>query len=124
MNTIKKNLMGKKSEFEKKENVERFFELPKRRLSDVEKQLIFVLIEKNKLQRERSMAILNKGFMAFMIFIVIAYLSRTSNIIPELYVNILFIFSIVVLVVVVITYQTTMSKEEKVLDNLLDSFIK
>jgi len=119
--------MGSKKEgldFEKEYIVDMFQRIPKRRLSEVEKQLIFILIEKSKIQRERSMALLNKGFMTFISFIVVAYLSKTSNLIPSDYINILFIFGIIVLVVVTLTYLNTISKEEKTLDNLLNSFLK
>ncbi len=111
-------------DFEKEYIVDMFQRLPKRRLSEVEKQLIFILIEKSKLQRERSMSLLNKGFMTFITFLVIAYLSKTGNLVSQVYINALFIFGIVVLVIVTLTYLNAISKEEKTLDNLLNSFLK
>ena len=104
--------------------MKRYRLLPKRRLSEVEKQMIFVLIEKAKIQRERSMAILNKGVLAFLAFLIIAYLSRANNLIPQIYINILFLFSVVVLAAAAGTYLSTLSKEEKILDNLLESYLK
>ena len=119
--------MGSEKEeldFEKEGMVDRFQMIPKRRLSEVEKQLIFILIEKSKIQRERSMALLNKGFLIFITFIIITYLSKANNLLPQIYISILFIFGIIVLIAVVVTYQGVLSKEEKTLDNLLNSFLK
>ncbi|MDD5086875.1 MAG: hypothetical protein PHV16_03920 [Candidatus Nanoarchaeia archaeon] len=119
--------MGSKKEeldFEKEYIVDMFQRVPKRRLSEVEKQLIFILIEKSKLQRERSMSLLNKGFMTFIAFLVVAYLSKIGNLVSPVYTNILFVFGIVVLVVVTLTYITTLAREEKILNNLLNSFLK
>lgn len=110
--------------FEKEYIVDMFQRIPKRRLSEVEKQLIFILIEKSKIQRERSMSLLNKGFMTFIAFLVVIYLSKTGNLISSEYINILFVFGVMVLVIVTLTYLNAISKEEKTLDNLLNSFLK
>ena len=110
---------------DKKEDlVEKFSYLPKRKLSEIEKQLIFILVEKSKIQRERSMAILNKGFMVFFAFVIIAAMSNIYEIVPGEYIRYLFLFSIVVLVFAAYTYQSAIHKEEKTLDALLDSFLK
>ena len=110
---------------DKKEDlVEKFSYLPKRKLSEIEKQLIFILIEKSKIQRERSMAILNKGFMIFFAFVIVAAMSNIFEIIDKIYITYLFLFSITVLIVAAYTYQSAVKKEEKTLDALLDSFLK
>ena len=107
-----------------KDMVDLFRTLPKRKLSEIEKQLIFILIEKSKVQRELSMTILNKGFLFFAAFLVIAYLSRTNNFIPEFYINMLFILGVLVLIVSMIVYQSAITKEKKILDKLLDNFLE
>ena len=104
--------------------VDVFRTLPKRKLSEIEKQLIFILIEKSKVQRELSMTILNKGFLFFAAFVVVAYLSRVNNFISEFYINLLFVLGVIVLVVSMIVYQTAVVKEKKILNKLLDSFLK
>ena len=112
-------------DMDKKEDlVEKFSNLPKRKLSEIEKQLIFILIEKSKIQRERSMAILNKGFMIFFAFIIVAAMSNIFEIINKTYIIYLFLFSITVLIVAAYTYQSAVKKEENTLDALLDSFLK
>ena len=119
-------LMFKKENKElKKENlIDRFRTLPNRKLSDIEKQMIFILVEKSKIKRERSMIILNKGFLIFFAFIIIAALVKLNDVIPQIYISLLFLFGIVVLTVAVMLYHGVISEEEKNLDELLDSFLK
>lgn len=114
----------KKEEYKRENLIEEFKNAPKRKLSEIEKQLIFILIEKSKIQRERSMAILNKGFLLFAAFIVIAYLGRFNEIISQIYINILFLVGITVLITSIVLYQGTISNEERNLDAILDSFLK
>jgi len=101
-----------------------FRALPKRKLSEMEREVILILIEKSKIQREQSMTILNKGFLIFVAFIILAYLSRLTNFLSESYISILFIFGIIILIISMMTYQSAINKEKKILDSLLDSFLK
>ena len=103
--------------------VDIFKSTPKRRITEIEKQIIFILIEKSKIQRERSLSILNKGFMIFAIFIIIGYLSRLYNVLSQFYINIIFIVGLVTLIFSIITYYKVISKEEKILDSILDNFL-
>ena len=108
----------------KKENViDRFRTLPNRKISDIEKQMVFIIIEKSKIKRERSMIILNKGFLIFFAFIIITALVRLNEVIPQFYLNIVFLFGIGVLVIAVMLYHGVISEEEKNLDKLLESFL-
>jgi hypothetical protein len=104
--------------------VDLFRTAPKRKLSEIEKQLIFILTEKSKVQRELSMTILNQGFLFFAAFVIVAYLSKESGVISDFNINLLFILGIIVLVVSMIVYQSAIVKEKKILDKLLDNFLK
>ncbi len=107
-----------------KENLfKKFKTLPKRSISEIEKQLIFILIEKSKIQRERSLMTVNQGFLFFFAFVILAALSKINETIPESYLWILFLLGIIVLIITVISYQSTIKKEEQTLDALLDSFL-
>ena len=97
---------------------------PNRKLSEIEKQMIFILIEKSKINRERSMMIINKGFLIFFGFVIIAVLSKQNELIPQLYINFLFILGITVLIVAAVLYQNVITEEEKNLNKLLDSFLR
>ncbi len=111
-------------DFCKKEVLDNFQSLPKRKLSEMEKQVIFILIEKAKIERERSMALLNKGFFIFLFFILLAFIQRLNDPGSSIYVYILFIFGMIMFIIIVITYYSSLSNEKKTLDNLLDSFLK
>lgn len=111
-------------DFGKDDLISRFKNVPKRQLSEVEKQMVFIVIERAKLQRERAMALLNKGFFIFVLFLVIAYLSKFSDPSAGRVMDFLFLFAIIVLVVVIFTYESTLAREEKALDSLLESFLK
>ncbi|MBW2976125.1 hypothetical protein KY347_01615 [Candidatus Woesearchaeota archaeon] len=109
----------------KKEDVlELFRDLPKRKLSEMEKQVIFILIERSKIQREHSSIILNKGFIIFLAFLVVAYFGRVNVFIPDMYINVLFVLGVMLLVTAMWTYQVAIDRERKILEKLLDSFLK
>ncbi len=107
----------------KEDIIDKFRTLPNRKISDIEKQMIFILIEKSKVKRERSMIILNKGFLIFFAFIIITALVRLNEIIPQAYLNIVFLLGIVVLIIAVMLYHGVISEEERNLDRLLESFL-
>ena len=104
--------------------ISKFKNLPKRKLSEIEKQMIFILIEKSRLQRETTHAILDKGVLVFLTFLVLAYLFKMTQLVPDMYINILFVLGIIVLIAAVVSFETVTSKEDKVLQELLDSFLK
>lgn len=104
--------------------IEKFRKLPKRQLSDIEKQLILILIEKSKIQRERSMSILNKGFIVFIAFVVMGYLSKYYSMVPDIFIKIMFVFGVIVIVVTMYFYEKAIAREENVLDRVLDNFMK
>ena len=108
----------------KEDLIERIRTLPKKRLTDIDKQLIFILVERSKIQRERSVTILNKGFLVFFAFIIIAILSRLYEIVDQLFINILFVFGIAVITIAMLAYQTAIKKEEQTLDGIFDYFLK
>jgi len=117
---LKKDAEPKKEE----DLIDLFRSLPNRKLSDIEKQMIFILIEKSKIKRERSMMILNKGFLIFFSFLIVAALAKVNEFISQKYINILFLLGIAVLITAVILYYNVVAEEEKSLDRLLDGFLK
>ena len=108
----------------KEDLVETIRSLPNKKLSEIEKQTIFILLEKSKIKREHSNAILNNGFLIFFAFIIVAIFGKIYNLTHQLYINILFIFGMIVLVVSAIIYHKDIAEENKTLDMLLDSFLK
>ena len=110
---------------DKKEDIVAKLEiLPKRKLSDIEKQLIFILVERSKVKREKSILIINQIFLVFIAFVVLTYLSKEQEFIDQLYVNILLVLGIVLLILSIVSYQGVINKEEKTLVNLFNLFLK
>ena len=110
---------------DKKEDVINLFNaIPKRKLSEIEKQMIFILIEKSKIKREKSMLITNQIFLFFMASVILTYLSKDKGFVQQLYVNIIEMFGIIVLIISIISYYRVISNEEKTLNNLFHTFLK
>ena len=98
--------------------------VPKRKLSEAEKQIIMLRIEKVKLQRERSLLILNKGIMLFFAFLAVAVIGVLNKIITVTQLNILVVIGIVALIVGILPYGIASRKEEKELEKTIDELIR
>ena len=94
--------------------------VPKRKLSEAEKQIIMLKIEKVKLQRERSLIILNKSVMLFFAFLGIGVIGLVNKMISTKQLNILIILGILALIVGIIPYSVAARKEEKDLEKTID----
>ena len=97
---------------------------PKRKLHDVEKQLLLIFIEKSKVGRERALSLLSKGFLLFLVMAVIAYFGRDKSILGLTYTNFLLVIGVVILVLAVIGYELAIKKENEILDRLLESYLR
>ena len=99
-------------------------EVPKRRLSDVEKQMIFLEIEKSKIKRSRSMMLLNKGMIIFVAFFVIAIIALLNKSIDQYFFNFMILGGILILVIAIVLHSKTSSEEEKKLDDMINDLFK
>ena len=97
-----------------------FRSVPKRKLSESEKQIIMLKIEKVRLQREKSMLILNKGIMLFFAFLAIAVVGLINKIITNFQLDALVAFGITALVVAILPYSSASRKEEKELEDTIE----
>lgn len=100
-----------------------FRSIPKRKLSEAEKQIIALKIEKVRLEREKSMMILNKAVMLFFAFIAVAVIGLFNGIITSQQLNILVLFGIAALIIGVIPYTLSIRKEEKSIDETLEDLV-
>lgn len=99
-------------------------EIPKRRISEVEKKIIEIKIEKLRLNRERAVLILNKGVAVYFAFIIMAILGFINGLIDTLWLNILVLGGLVILIVAVLPYAKAMQREEQEMNNMLHELIK
>lgn len=105
------------------ENNQDFRYIPKRKLTEAEKQIIMLKIEKTKMQREKSLLILNKSVMLFFAFLAVAVIGVVNKVISATQLNILIIIGISALLIGVLPYGIASRKEEKELEKTIDELI-
>ncbi|MEK6943674.1 MAG: hypothetical protein AABX00_06435 [Nanoarchaeota archaeon] len=121
-NEVRSNIVQQTSSHNSEVNLD-FRNIPKRKLSEAEKQIIFLKIERVKLQREKSALILNKSVMLFFGFLGVAVIGLINKIITPMQVNILIVSGVLALVVGVLPYSFASRKEEKALEQTIDELI-
>ncbi len=94
--------------------------IPKRKLSEAEKHMLFLAIEKMKLEREKALIILGGSVMLFIAFIVIAIVGLLNGFISRMMLNVLVIVGFCALIVGIIPYAKFVVREEKSLKRTLD----
>ena len=105
------------------EDKQDFRYVPKRKLTEAEKQIIMLKIEKVKLQREKSLLILNKSVMLFFAFLAVAVIGIVNKVITVTQLNILIAIGIVALIIGILPYGIASRKEEKELEKTIDELI-
>ncbi len=93
-------------------------------VSDVEKELIHVKLEKLRLDRERSVLILNFGIVIYFIFLVLSLLGYINQFLSVFFLNIIIVGAILILIVSVFPYARAMKTEEDEMLQLIDSLTK
>jgi Mn2+/Fe2+ NRAMP family transporter len=97
--------------------------IPKRRLSEAEKQIITLRIEKMRLEREKSVLILGSGIILFFAFIIIAIIGLLNELITRNQLNLLILVGFLALIIGVIPYIRFVIKEEKSMEKTLEELI-
>jgi len=94
--------------------------VPKRKLSEAEKHMLLLTIEKMKLQREKALIILGGSIMLFIAFIVVAIVGVLNELITKNMLNLLVTIGLASLIVGIIPYAKFVMKEEKSLERTLN----
>lgn len=89
-----------------------------------QKELIWLSleIEQSKLNRERSLLMLDKSLLMYFAFLIVGIIGFINEYITVKYLNIVVILSFCVLASGLIPYMVTMFKEEKRLSALLSAY--
>ena len=85
---------------------------------DVEQQIITLELEKSRLNREKSMLLLNKSLFIYFCFLFVGVIGFLNNYVSKSLLNILILMVLLVLIIGTIPYIQTMKYEEKNLDRL------
>ena len=97
--------------------------IPKRKITEVEKQILALKIEKMKLEREKTLLILGGGVILFIGFIVIALIGLSNDLISKSQLNLMIIIGIIALIVGLSPYVKFVFREEKALKKTLEELI-
>lgn len=83
------------------------------------KEIIYLEIEKSRINREKSRIVLNKSLSLYILFMIVGVIGFISDYIDSRMLNILIIAGIVVLVIGTIPYLFITHKEEKKINDFL-----
>lgn len=98
--------------------------VPQKHLSEVQKQYIQLRIEKARLNRERSILVLNKGLLLFFAFLVFGIILFLNKVINQMYLNVFVLVGLSVLILSILPYAKMAKKEEETIGNIIDSLLK
>lgn len=90
-------------------------------LSVIEKEIIELELEKSRIDREKSMLVLNKGLFLYFCFLFVAVMGFINGYLTKELLNILIIMSLCIIIIATLPYIKTMHKEERRLSSLIDS---
>ena len=94
--------------------------IPKRKLSEAEKQIISLRIEKMKIERVKSLLILGGSIILFFAFLIVSIVGLLNDLITRNQLNIMVLVGLVALIIGIIPYLKFVMKEEKSLEKFLD----
>ena len=89
-------------------------------LEPIEREIIDLELEKSRIDREKSMLVLNKGLFLYFCFLFVAVVGFVNGYLSKNLLNILIIMSLAVIVIATLPYIRTMHREEKRLVNLIE----
>lgn len=91
---------------------------------EVKKGVIELEVEKSRLNREKSILVMNKSLILYFSFMFVAVLGFINNYISRILLDVLIIMGLCVLIIGTVPYIRTMHAEEKRLDDLLRRIIR
>jgi len=89
------------------------------KLTDNEREIMYLEIEKSRINREKSRLVLNKSLVLYFTFMVVGVAGFVFDYIDSTLLNTLIIVGIFVLVLGTLPYLIIISKEEKKIDGFI-----
>ena len=93
-------------------------------LQELTREVIDLEVEKSRLNREKSMLVMNKSLILYFAFMFVAVLGFINGYINRTLLNVLIVMGLCVLIIGTVPYVRTMHYEEKRLDNLIQRLTK
>jgi uncharacterized membrane protein len=88
-------------------------------LSSAEQSIINLEVEKSRINREKSILVMNKSLVLYFVFMFVAILGFVNGYITKTLLNVLIVMGLCVLIIGAIPYIRTMYTEEKRLNDLI-----
>jgi hypothetical protein len=85
----------------------------------MEKEVILLEVEKSRLNREKSMLVMNKSLILYFVFMFVAVLGFINGYVTRTLLNVLIVMGLSVLIIGTVPYVKTMHEEERRLNDLL-----
>jgi len=96
----------------------------KETINEVEKQIINIELENSRLNREKSMLVMNKSLFLYFSFMFIAVIGFVNGYLSRGFLNGLIFMGLCVLLIGTVPYVKTMHREQEVLNRLLTELRK
>ena len=93
-----------------------------RKVNVSDEMVLALEIEKSKLNREKSLLLLDKSLLIYFAFLTVGIIGFLNKYFDARYLNIMIIMSFGVLAVGLVPYMLTMAGEEKKLNALIDAY--
>jgi len=90
----------------------------------VQKELIELEVEKSRLNREKSILVMNKSLILYFAFMFVAVLGFINGYINRTLLNVLIVMGLCVLIIGTVPYVKTMHSEENRLNDLIQRVSK
>ncbi|MBU2561792.1 MAG: hypothetical protein KKD17_05840 [Nanoarchaeota archaeon] len=88
------------------------------------KEVIDLEVEKSRLNREKSMLVMNKSLILYFAFMFVAVLGFINGYVNRTLLNVLIVMGLCVLIIGTVPYVKTMHSEEKRLNDLLQRMMR
>ena len=98
--------------------------LPQRKITDVEKQFIFLETQRLRLRRESAVLILDKGVFLFLTSLAIGMFAVVNKIIHSNTLNLIVIIGLAALIISVMPYQSAIKKEEAKIEKMINNLLR
>ena len=90
----------------------------------VSREVIDLEVEKSRLNREKSMLVMNKGLILYFAFMFIAVIGFINGYLNQTLLNVLIVMGLLVLIIGTVPYIKTMHEEEERLNALISELRK
>ena len=120
---IKKFLQKASGMFKKEESVD-IRSLPQRKMTDVEKQFIFLETQRLNLKRESARLVLDKGIFLFLTSLAIGMFAVINKILSDHVLNWIVIIGLASLVVSILPYQSAVKNEEQKIESIINNILR